>query len=221
VSVACIIVGETLKFADRTSAGHALGRLLSSYRGHNVIIIGLVRGGVVVARTIAKDLALPFDILVVKKIPSPQNSELALGAVAPDGVTYVNTDIVRRLDVSQEYIEGEVERLSGLIQEKSYLYRGKNQPRSIDRKTVLLVDDGIATGATMKAAVRWCRENHAKKIVVAIPVAPPETVSELKKNADCVVVIAQPQYFDAVGQFYEMFEQIEDKKVIELLQGRD
>jgi putative phosphoribosyl transferase len=208
-----------MKFADRISAGHALGRALSSYRGHSTVGIGLVRGGVVVVRALARDLSIPFDLLVVKKIPSPGNSELAIGAVAPDGITYINTDLVRRLDVSQEYIDGEIERLSKVIQEKNCFYRGKNQPKNINRKTVLLVDDGMATGATMKASIRWAREHHAKKIIVATPVAPSETVSEIVQEgeADAIIAVNTPEYFDAVGQFYETFEQVDDKEVIRLL----
>jgi predicted phosphoribosyltransferase len=214
-------VGKAVKFSNREDAAHALGHVLSSYRGRDAVVIGLVRGGAVVARVIANDLDLPFDILVVKKIPSPQDPELAIGAIASDEITYINKTIAHQLDVSDVYIYEEVQRLSKSIERKNDLYRKNNTPKNIDGKTVILVDDGIATGATMKAAIAWSKAKGAKEIIVAAPVASADTVSEFKADVDHVVVVEKPASFHAVGQFYETFEQIEDKEVIELLQGRD
>jgi putative phosphoribosyl transferase len=213
-------VANLVKFVSRFEAGKLLSSLLFSYRRQDAVVIGLVRGGAVVAGSIARSLHLPFDILVVKKIPSPDNPELAVGAIAAGGVTFINTDIVKHLAVPEEYLTGEIRRLSKVIDEKNRLYHGSNSPTSVKNKIIIFVDDGIATGATMKAAILWGRAQHAKKIIVATPVAPPDTISDIAQDADRVVVVYKPSYFDAVGQFYKTFTQVGDKEVIELLHER-
>jgi putative phosphoribosyl transferase len=212
-------VANSVKFANRKEAGYSLGHLLHAYQTKDAIIIGLVRGGAVVAKAMAQNLHLPFDILVVKKIPSPNNPELALGAVTLDEIAYINSDIVHNLRVPKAYITSEIRRLSGEVKNKDQYYRKDNPSISIKHNVVILVDDGIATGATMKAAVRWAKACHAKKVVVATPVAPVETVREVALIADEVYVLEKPTNFEAVGQFYSEFGQTDDNEVIELLKA--
>jgi putative phosphoribosyl transferase len=209
-----------VKFTNRLEAGTLLGNLLASYRGQDAVVIGMVRGGAVVAHAVAKVLSLPFGVLVVKKIPSPANPELAIGAIAPDNITFIHDDIARYLHVTEEYIVKEVKRLSSVVDEKQRLYQTAYQSKDIGQKTVILVDDGIATGASMEAAIAWCREQKVKEVVVAVPVSPPETVAKFSHKADRIVVIEQPEYFSAVGQFYREFPQVSDKEVIHLLIDR-
>jgi predicted phosphoribosyltransferase len=163
-------------FRDRNDAGRRLAKELISYRSAVDIVIGLARGGVMIAAEVAQHLRKPFDVLVVKKIGSPGNPEFAIGARVPAGQT---------LDIRN--------------------------------KTILLTDDGAATGATMGAAIRWAREHNAKKIIVALPVAPPDTTEHLTSLADDVIVLDQPSDFGAVGQFYRDFTQVTDKDVVQLL----
>jgi putative phosphoribosyl transferase len=210
-----------VKFNNRKTAGLLLSRPLSSYRFQNAVVIGLVRGGAVVAGAVSESLSLPFDILVVKKIPSPDNAELAIGAITSDAIRYINTDLITRLHVPKEYVKHQIYRLTDSIREKNRLYRGNHLPIAIDKKTVILIDDGIATGATMLAAIQWVKAGHAGEIVVASPVAPPETIQELSEGADYVYILEKPPYFSAVGQFYEEFEEVTDNEVIELLRKRD
>lgn len=190
---------------DRHHAGVLLGEKLSSYRGEGAIIVGLARGGVAVAKTLADGLNLPLDVLVVKKIGHPGQEELALGALAPDGVSYGDFD------------KSPIRRLAGQIKEKTFLYRKGRKPYAFREKTVILVDDGAATGATIEAAIRWVCKKHAKKIVVALPVAPKELLPKITPEVDALIVLETPDEFMAVGQFYNDFRQIRDEEVVELL----
>lgn len=192
-------------FKDRHQAGVLLAEKLSSYRGTASSILGLARGGVAVAKTLADDLNLPLDVLVVKKIGAPGQEELALGALAPDGVSYGDFD------------KSHIRRLAGQIKQKTLLYRKGRKPYAFREKTVILVDDGAATGATIEAAIRWVFKKHAKKIVVALPVAPKELIPKIIPEVDSFVVLETPEEFTAVGQFYKDFGQISDEEVVELL----
>lgn len=192
-------------FRNRRDAGTHLVGKLSSYRGTQSIVIGLPRGGVVVAAEIAKNLHLPLDVLVVKKIGSPHNLELAIGAVAPDGVS-----------VGEKNKE-----LSRQVERVMRFYRKGRKPLLVRGKTVIVVDDGIATGTTMKAAVLWLRKKRVRKIVLAVPVAPYELPGKLAADVDELVVLETPDDFSAVGQFYDNFEQVTDEDVVELLQRTD
>lgn len=191
---------------DRSQAGVLLAEKLSSYRGTASFVLGLARGGVAVAKTLAGDLNLPLDVLVVKKIGAPGQEELALGALAPDGVSYGDFD------------KSQTRRLAGQIKQKTLLYRKGRKPYRLHDKTVILVDDGAATGATIEAAIRWVFKKHAKKIVVALPVAPKELLPKIAPEVDALIVLETPDEFMAVGQFYKDFRQVSDEEVVELLQ---
>jgi putative phosphoribosyl transferase len=204
-------------FQDRVTAGHALAKALLHYSKATAIVIGLARGGVSVASAVASDLSLPLDVLVVKKIPSPQNPEYALGAVAPDRVAVVSWRDVERNGIERAYIEDQTEELSRCIVQSAFLYRKKKQPLKVIGKTVILVDDGLATGKTMEAAIKWCKAKKAQKIIVTVPVASSSAVARVTPEVDQCIVIETPPGFQAVGQYYREFNQITDENVIELL----
>ncbi len=219
-SITCIDVVKFVKFTDRISAGHILARFLTSYKNTPAVVVGLPRGGVVVAHAIASDLALPLGILAVKKIPSPANSELAIGAVASDNVSFIDRDLVSRLNIPKEYVTQQIEKCTQLVHEKTRRYQKWIHPLEISGKTVLLVDDGVATGSTMEVAIRWCSLQKAVSVVVAIPVAPLDTVLHLRSKVHEVVVIEKPERFEAVGQFYHNFQEITDNDIIRLLRDQ-
>lgn len=200
-------------------AGELLSQKLSSYQKNpSVVVVGLARGGVVVARAIARAMDVPLDVVVVKKISSPYEPELALGAVAPDGVTHVDWRMAHRMGADEEYINQAVSRQQSAISEKTRIYRKGRKPLNLKDKTVILVDDGAATGATMEVAIKWVRAKAAKKIVVALPVVPPDTLANLKPEVSEVIVLDTPENLGSVGQFYTQFEQVSDEEVIKLLQ---
>lgn len=205
-------------FADRHDAGAKLAEALKKYsRIPQSIILGLPRGGVVVAFEVAKALTLPLDIICPRKVGSPYNKELALGAVTDSGTGYFNEEIIESLDIDQEYLQSEIEKEKRVSAQRMRLYRGSKPPINLENKTVILVDDGIATGATMKAAIQATKDLGAIKTVVAVPIGPAHTISELFDLADDVVCLSTPSHFMAVGQFYEDFSPTEDEEVITLM----
>lgn len=204
-------------FTDRNHAGTLLSEKLSSYRSTPGIVVGLARGGVVVASVVAKSLRLPLDVLIVKKIPSPSEPELGVGALAPDGVSYVDWRLAQRVGADEDYMNDQTTKLSDVIREKLVLYRRGRKPFRVKDKVVILVDDGIATGATLEAAVKWLRKKKAKKIVAAVPVAPLEILAKMRPEVHDIVVIEEAADLHAVGQFYKSFPQVDDEEVIALL----
>lgn len=204
-------------FADRHAAGLLLLEKLSRYRGSDTVILGLARGGVVVASAIASGLEVSPEVLVVKKIPAPGESELALGALAPDGVSYVDWKFAQRLGVDEEYIKSQIRQLADQIKQKTLIYRKRKNPINVRDKTVVIVDDGVATGATLEAAIKWTRKKHARSVIAAIPVMPADTLGKIKPEVDELIVLETPGEFAAVGQFYKDFPQIEDSEVVQLL----
>lgn len=207
-------------FRDRRDAGEKLAGLLTEYReAKDTIILGLPRGGVVTAHAIAQKLRLPLDITCPRKIGAPFNPELAIGAVTESGFGIYNGSLIEQIGVSEQYIKEETEKEKQRAQQRLRLFRKDLPPRQLKGKTVILVDDGLATGATMKAAIESVKNEKAKKIVVAVPVSPVDTLHEIKQLADEVVCLATPSFFQAVGQFYERFDQTEDDEVLELLHG--
>lgn len=206
-----------MMFKDRHQAGTLLAQKLLSYRGKTVCVVGLARGGVAVARSLAGDLNLPLDVLVVKKIGAPGQEELALGALAPDGVSYIDWRLTQRLGVDEEFVKQTISVQQSAISEKTRVYRKGRKPYAFREKTVIIVDDGAATGATIEVAIQWVRKKHAKRIVVAIPVAPQALIPKIRPEVDEVVVLDTPNEFSAVGQFYKDFRQISDEEVVELL----
>ena len=203
-------------FRDRREAGERLARALSAERTPDGLVVGLARGGVEVAASVADALDLPLDALAVRKVGHPRQPEYALGAVTPGGGRYVRAYD----DLSDEEVEAAV---SAAIEQADELDRRLHEARpALDPsdRTVILVDDGLATGATMTAAVRWARAAGAARVVVAVPVGSTETVGALIREADDVVCVERPAYLAAVGFWYENFGQVSDERVRELLDGR-
>ena len=204
-------------FVDRQDAGRKLGLRLSYLKGQNAVVMAIPRGGVVVASVVAKELSLPLGLVIPRKIGASGNPELAIGAVAGEGMTFLNDELIRALNINAGYIESEIKREVEEIKRRQNLYlQGKPQPE-ITNKIAVVVDDGLATGATAIAAVRALRGQNPSKIILAVPVAPEDSKRLLEKEADEVVILETPPVFYAVGQFYENFEQTTDKEVQGLL----
>jgi putative phosphoribosyl transferase len=205
-------------FRDRQDAGQKLATALLGYANQkDAIVIGLPRGGVVTAAEVAKKLHLPLDIVCPRKVGAPFNPELALGAVTESGDGFFNQDLLRQLEIPEHYLQAEIEKEKKVAHARCVAYRKGKPPLNLKDKVVILVDDGLATGATMKAAIQLVRAAKAKKIIVAVPVSPQETLHEIKELANEVVCLSTPYLFQAVGQFYDDFSQTEDDEVIELL----
>jgi predicted phosphoribosyltransferase len=204
-------------FKDRSDAGRQLAERLAPYRGKDAVVLALPRGGVVMGFQIARTLSLPLDIIAVRKVGAPDNPEYAIGAVDADGTVLLND--VAAAAVDRVWLAGEIGAQKKEAQRRGSVYRAGKKPLGIAGKTVLIVDDGIATGLTMRLAVRAAKAKKAKHIIVAVPVAPPETMRALKdEGADEVVVLEPPEEFlGAVGAHYVRFEQVEDDEVIRLM----
>ncbi len=191
---------------------------LEKYAGHDdVIVLGLPRGGVPVAYEVAKHLGVPLDIFIVRKLGVPGYEELAAGAIASGGVRVVNEDVIRSLANASEVVELVTARETEELQRREAEYRGDRAAPDLRGKIVILIDDGLATGATMHAAVEGLRQLSVAKIVVAVPVGPLETCRELEGKADEIICLSVPHFFHAVGQYYEDFGQTSDDEVRELL----
>lgn len=205
-------------FEDRKQGGSLLVPQLTSYNSKpKTIVLGLARGGVVVAAEVAKGLHLPLNVLCPRKIGAPGNPELAIGAIMEDGEGIFNEDLMRILDVSEGYLERETAKERERATQRLALFRKNHPLPNLEGYTVLLVDDGIATGATMQAAIKWLKTQGVIKIVVASPVAALESLETIKAEVDEVVCLHHPYDFGAVGYFYEQFDQTEDNEVVELL----
>ena len=225
------------KFHDRKEAGLLLAERLKVYnrntfaseeaKKESFIVMAIPRGGVILGDIIASELNIGMDIIICKKIGAQNNPELAIGAVMADGSYIINDEIVNRINTSPEYISKQVEIQKKEIERRLIEFRGNkeynnnnNNNNILKDKVVILVDDGIATGATMLAAVKWLKEKHyCKRLIVAVPVAPLESsiLEKLNQIADKVIVIFTPYDFAAVGQFYEHFDQVSDKEVKEIM----
>ncbi len=205
-------------FPNRAEAGRRLAEKLEQYAGRDdVIVLGLPRGGVPVAYQVAQRLGVPLDVFIVRKLGVPGFEELALGAIASGGVRVLNDDVVRALPNANELVESVTARETAELQRREQAYRDGRPPPELRRRVVILVDDGLATGATMRAAVAALRQLGAAKIVVAVPVGAADTCRELEEEVDETVCAMAPEWFQAVGQFYEDFSQTSDDEVRELL----
>lgn len=204
-------------FRDRVDAGKQLSLKLGHYRDTNAVVVGLVRGGVVVAAEVAAALGLPLDVMIVKKIGAPENEELALGAVSEEGIGVFNDHLISMLGVSREYLRKEIERQKEQIKEVKKGYLKGHHPIDFTGKTVILVDDGIATGASMKVAIQAAKARQAGRVVLAVPVAAADSLRELSETVDEGVCLYLPSTFYAVGAFYKNFPQISDDEVSSLL----
>jgi putative phosphoribosyl transferase len=226
-----------LRFKNREWAANVLAGSIKDLvkkekiSGNDIIVLGIPRGGVVTADIIAQKLDAAFNILIPRKIAAPHNEELAIGAVTEDGTTYLNDRLIKMLNISQEYIEQvkseqieEIKRRHSLYHDKSVKDSSSLAQAIINKnKTVVLADDGAATGATLIAAARWIKaKNISIQLIIALPVAPKEIVSLLKKESDYVEVIIAPSTssFKSVGQYYQSFEQVTDEQVMEIMRRR-
>ena len=205
-------------FRDRQDAGTRLAAALEMYRGRDdVIVLGLARGGLPVAFEVARVLGLPLDVFAVRKLGAPGQEELAMGAIATGGLRVLNEDVIRALALEPPEIERAVKRESAELERRERTYRQGRPQHSLAGKTVLLVDDGLATGSSMEVAVMAVRSHDPERIVVAVPVGPPGTCERLRAVADAIVCLEQPAGFFAVGQFYDDFRQTGDQEIIDLL----
>ncbi|MES2852629.1 phosphoribosyltransferase [Flavobacterium sp. 120] len=201
---------EILK--DRIEAGLLLSEKLKKYQNSNTIVLAVPRGGVPVGYVIAKNLHLPLDIVLSKKIGHPNNKEFAIGAVSSDSMI-----LDEHPNIPKKYIDSEIIRLRQLMKHKYELYMGNRKPLDVKGKNIILVDDGIATGNTLLASINMLRKKNPAKIIVATPVIPYENVPVFEKNTDEFIYLIASKYFTGVGGFYEVFNQVEDNEVIELL----
>lgn len=209
-----------MKFRDRADAGEALAeKLAQGGYGGNALVLGVPRGGVVLADIVAKRLGAEFDIVVPRKMGAPDNEELAIGAVMEDGTSYLNKYLVDALRIPKEYIEKEKARQTAEIQRRMAAYR-KSMNYNVAGKKAILVDDGIATGATIIASARWLKKHGPAAVVIAVPVAPPQSVELLAQEADSVVAMLTPRDFSSVGQFYEEFHPVSDEQVMQVMRAR-
>ncbi|HJW37175.1 MAG TPA: phosphoribosyltransferase [Candidatus Udaeobacter sp.] len=205
-------------FANRIEAGRLLAEKLVKYAGRaDVIVLGLPRGGVPVAFEVAHRLGALLDVFIVRKLGVPGFEELAAGAIASGGVRVLNEDVMRSIPHADEAIDAVTIRETAELERREQIYREGRPPPELRDRIVILVDDGLATGATMRAAVKALRESGAVKIVVAVPVGPPDTCHELEERADETICLSTPEFFQAVGQYYEDFSQTSDEDVRELL----
>lgn len=209
---------ETMPFRDRSEAGQALAGKLSEYADRSdVLVLGLPRGGVPVACEVAQALHVPLDVFVVRKLGLPGQEELAMGAIASGGICVLNEDVVRILGISDEVIEKASREQQQELERRERMYRNHRPLLEVRGRTVILVDDGLATGSTMRAGVAALRRLRPKAIVVAVPVGAVESCEDLRAEADAVVCVRTPEPFRAVGLWYENFSQTTDDEVRNLL----
>jgi len=205
-------------FADRTDAGRRLGERLAEDVTGDAVVLGIPRGGVVVAAEVGRVLGAPIDVVVPRKVGAPFNPELGLGAVAP-GVRYLDERLIRDLGVPSSYVEREIEDQQREIERREALYRGGRPPVDVAGKTAIVVDDGVATGVTDTAALRSIRRRRPRRLVLAVPVCPPDSAGRLRDEADEVLCLLTPSLLYGVGQWYRDFSQVSDREVISALGG--
>lgn len=212
--------GEFRIFHDRHDAGRRLAQKLLHYKeAKDTIVIALPRGGVVVGYDVSCTLRLPLDVLITRKLGTPSNPELAMGALAETGYVHMNSDVIREYDVSKAQLDEELLYQKSEVHRRIQRYRGGRPLPLLKGQTVILVDDGIATGATFYATLGALIKSETVRVVAAVPVAPPRIVMELKTLVDEVVVLHTSERFFGIGQFYEQFPQVEDEEVITCLEN--
>lgn len=204
-------------FRNRTEAGRQLTEKLRHFQHQDVVVLALPRGGVPIGFEVARALHAPLDVFVVRKLGAPGQEELAMGAIASGGVRVLNHDVVQTLAISQQQVDAVSARETLELQRREKLYRGNRERVEVIGRTVILVDDGLATGSTMRAAVSALRRQKPNKVVVAVPVAARSTYAELQRAADEMVCLYTPLKFISVGQWYQDFSQTTDEQVSELL----
>lgn len=207
-----------MQFRDRADAGQRLAEALDAFAGDDAVVLGLPRGGVPVAFEVADGLGLPLDVVVVRKVGAPNNPEFGVGAVGEEGVVLLNHATLDRLGLREKDLQAAVEDEQAELQRRLDRYRRGRPATEVKGRTALLVDDGVATGGSAKAAIRVLRERGAGKVVLAVPVGPPETIADLDQVTDEVVCLETPASFMAVGTWYRDFGQTRDEEVVELLE---
>lgn len=209
-----------MTFRDRREAGRLLAEKLSFLKGkENLLVLAIPRGGVVVGSEVAKALDAPLDVYITRKIGAPYNPELAIGAIASDGTLILDRSLASRLGVSEEYIKAQSAREQEEIERRIRKYRGDQPSPVLEGKRVILVDDGIATGATIEATIDALQKTGLEELILAVPVGPRETIERLKRKVDRLICLHAPEIFWAVGSFYHTFDQTSDEEVIALLEG--
>jgi putative phosphoribosyl transferase len=204
-----------MRFRDRTDAGRQLAARLAAFANRrDVVVLALPRGGLPVAAEVSRELNVPLDIFLVRKLGVPGHVELAMGAIASGGVRVLSQDLIEELGIPYSLVEQVAERERLELERRDRLYRGNRQMRALAGHTVIVIDDGLATGSTMEAAVSALRAHRPARIVVAVPVGAPETCQRLAQVADEVVCVLTPVPFNAVGLWYERFDQVTDDEVI-------
>jgi putative phosphoribosyl transferase len=210
-----------MKFTNRQEAGRQLASRLTKYRNvANTLVLGLPRGGVPVAYAVAEELNAPLDTFIVRKVGVPGHQELAMGAVASGGVAVSNRGVIRGLQVPQNVFDGMAEQERREIERREELYRGHRPGLVIEGRTTILVDDGLATGASMRAAVAAVRQQRPRRLVVAVPVAARATAEQFRQLVDHFVSVLEPDELDGVGRWYDDFRQTTDQEVRQLLDAR-
>lgn len=209
--------GKNMIYKDRYDAGQQLAEKLLKYKNEKPIVVALPRGGVILGYEVAKVLQSPLDIIIARKIGAPSQPELGIGAIAPNGVRILNHGLIANLGLSELQIEQIIEKEVIEMNRRIELYRSKSPPYDLADKTVILVDDGIATGVSNKAAILSVKYYYPKKIILAVPVCPENTAEKFYNEIDEFVCLSQPTDFYAVGAYYENFAQVSDDEVIELM----
>ena len=207
------------RFKDRKDAGRILADKLSKYTNHpSAVVLALPRGGVPVAYEVAQELGLPLDVLIVRKLGVPNHEELAMGAIASGGIRFLNRSVIESLRILPETLQAVEQREALELMRRESIYRGNRSPIQVEGRIVILIDDGIATGSTMRVAIQLLRAQHVQKIIVATPAAPPSAKWEIEPLVDEFIAVVLPPDFYGVGQFYEDFAQMDDDTIYELVQ---
>jgi len=204
-------------FKDRRQAGKKLAEELKPYREKKPFILAVPRGGITVAEPVWESLGGDLDLIITRKIGAPYQPELAIGAVTGDGFVMVNENVVSRLNVTGDYIDKAAEKEQNEIRRRLEIYRGKRPLPAVDNRLVILIDDGVATGYTLLAALRSLQEKKPAELILAVPVGPPDTLNMLETEVDELVCLEAPENFAAVGQFYRNFDQVSDAEVSAIL----
>lgn len=208
-------------FEDRKEAGRLLAGALNEFRAKDTVVLGIPRGGMVVAGEIARLLSAKLDIALSRKLGAPGNPELAIGSISESGRLFLNDDLAFRVGADKEYIEAEKSRQLAEIKGRIRRFRGVKEKVPLKGKTVILTDDGVATGATMQAALWDARQENPERLIAAIPVGAKESLEALVERADELIALRVPEYLGAIGQFYLNFEQTSDEEVLEILREKD
>ena len=206
-------------FRDRKDSGMRLAQALKELKGMNVIVLAIPRGGVPVAKEVASFLGCEMDLIITRKVGAPGNPEFAIGSVTQDGELITDREFATSYGVGERYLIEESKRQADIIKERLRRFRGDRPYPSLKDRIVVVVDDGIATGYTIRAAVQSVRRKNPAKLILAVPVAPRDTIEDLRKEVDQVVCLSAPEIFYAIGEFYENFEQVEDEEVVRILKA--